>query len=74
MTLDELPDGGQGRIAAVHGAGVFRRRLLEIGFLPGTMVSRAGAAPTGDPLLFRLRSTVVSLRRADAARVELEAA
>jgi Fe2+ transport system protein FeoA len=49
----------------------FRLRLMELGFTPGARVARVGQAPVGDPLLFRVRGATVSLRRADAACIEV---
>jgi Fe2+ transport system protein FeoA len=46
-------------------------RLLEMGFVPGVEVSLVKRAPLGDPLELRLRGYHVSLRRAEARRVEL---
>jgi len=70
--LAELPRGQRGVITQITGQGAFRRRLLELGLLPGTVVERAGQAPLGDPLSFRIRGAVISLRRRDAATVEIE--
>jgi ferrous iron transport protein A len=71
-TLDKLPVGTEARISAVTGRGVFRRRLLELGLLPGTPITRTGQAPLGDPLSFRVRGAVLCLRRAEAMTVALE--
>lgn len=73
MRLSELANGDRGAVTAVGGAGTFRRRLLELGLVPGTVVTRVGAAPLGDPVRYRLRGAVLTLRRADAQHVELEA-
>jgi ferrous iron transport protein A len=72
MTLDQLRPGQQARVARVNGQGAFRRRLLELGLLPGALVERTGQAPLGDPLTFRVRGAVLGLRREDARAVELE--
>jgi len=71
MTLDDLATGSEATVASVGGEGVFRRRLLELGLLPGTRVARIGQAPLGDPLRIRVRDVVLSIRRVDARRVEL---
>jgi ferrous iron transport protein A len=73
MTLDRLNAGKVGRVVAVGGVGPFRRRLLELGLLPGTPVQRTGQAPLGDPLSFRVRGAVLCLRRLEAAAIEVEA-
>lgn len=72
MDLSELDHGESAVIVTVAGGGPFRRRLLELGFLPGTTVTRAGRAPLGDPLAFRIRGAVLSLRRSDAALIRVE--
>jgi ferrous iron transport protein A len=74
MRLDEVGRGAEARVVEVSGEGAFRRRLLELGLLPGTSVRRVGEAPLGDPLLFRLRGFTLSLRRADASLVRVEPA
>ena len=53
-TLDRLPIGARATITAVRGEGPFRRRLLEMGMVPGTTIERTGQAPLGDPLQFRV--------------------
>jgi len=72
MTMDRLGTGQTGRVLQVRGAGAFRRRLLELGVLPGTLVVRTGQAPLGDPLSFRIRGAVLCLRRDQAAAIEVE--
>jgi len=71
MTLDELTTGQAAKVEQVRGEGVFRRRLLELGLVPGTEVMKVGQAPLGDPLRIRVRDAVLSIRRADARRVEV---
>jgi ferrous iron transport protein A len=73
MTLDELRPGEQAVVSQVCGDGVFRRRLLEHGLLPGTRIERTGQSPFGDPLSYRVRGAVLCLRRADAHAIVLEA-
>ena len=71
MTLDLLETGDSATIASIGGRGAFRRRLLELGILPGTSIRRTGQAPLGDPLSFRVRDAVVCLRRSEAALIGL---
>lgn len=72
MTLDQLAPGQVARISAVGGSGSFRRRLLELGLLPGTEVLRTGQAPLGDPLSFRVRGAVLCLRRQEARTITVQ--
>lgn len=72
MDLSDLKRGESAVISSVAGSGAFRRRLLELGLLPGTPIQRAGQAPLGDPLAFRVRGAVLSLRRRDARLVQVD--
>ena len=72
-TLSELCVGGRGRIAAIHGADDISIRLLEMGLTPGVELEIVGAAPLGDPLELEVRGYRLSVRKSEAARVELEA-
>lgn len=71
-TLGSIPFGSVATIGTVRGERGFRRRLLELGFLPGTSVRLLAAAPMGDPLDVEVRGCRFSLRRADAALVEVD--
>lgn len=66
VTLARLPHRTSARIVAVGGARSFRRRLLELGFLPGIEVQVLGAAPLGDPLDIEVRGCRFSLRATEA--------
>lgn len=73
MTLNDIPIGARARIVGFNaGAGPFRRKLLSFGLLPGTEVAVARVAPLGDPLELRVRGYALSLRRQEAATLEVE--
>ena len=74
MTLEQLAPGESGLVGAIEGRTPFRRRLLELGLMPGTVIERTGQAPLGDPLTFRVRGAVLCLRRAEARLVSIERA
>lgn len=71
-TLSELPVGGRGRVLRVLQADEISSRLLEMGLTPGVEVQVLGAAPLGDPIELALRGYRLSVRRSEAARVEVE--
>lgn len=71
MTLDRLALGQRARVTAVDGEGSFRRRLLELGLVPGTEIERTGQAPLGDPMTYRVRGAVLCLRANDARCVRV---
>ncbi|MDP2316020.1 MAG: FeoA family protein [Pseudomonadota bacterium] len=68
-TLAHLPLRRPAQIEAVGGERAFRRRLLELGFLPGVAVQLIGVAPMGDPLEIEVRGCRFSLRRAEAEAI-----
>lgn len=72
MTLDKLIPGMSGKITSVHGEGLLRRRLLEMGLTPRTVVKVRKVAPLGDPIELYLRSYVLTIRKDDAAMIEIE--
>ena len=69
--LSALTSGESAIIAGIDGEPVFRRRLLEMGFLHGTRVRAGKVAPLGDPLTYELRGYEICLRREDAGRIRL---
>ncbi len=71
MTLDKLPAGQSATISAVGGEGALRCRLLDMGLIPGTTVTVHKIAPMGDPMELWLRGYSLTLRLADAQRIEL---
>jgi len=71
LSLAQLQVGDSAEVVAVRGQGAIAVRLLEMGFVPGSKVSVVKAAPFGDPLELRVRGYHVSLRLAEAARVEV---
>jgi ferrous iron transport protein A len=71
-TLAEIPLGRTVRVRSIAGPRAFRRRLLEMGLVPGTTVRVVTIAPLGDPLRIEVRHGQWSIRRAEAAQIEIE--
>ena len=72
MRLDALEIGKDAIVAAVESEDTaLRQHILDMGLTPGTEVTMMRYAPMGDPLEIRLRGYELTLRRADAARIEL---
>lgn len=72
MTLDMLKNGRAATITGIRSTDAERRRLLDLGILPGTRVENVMASPLGDPVAYRVRSAVVALRREQARLIEIE--
>lgn len=69
--LDALAPGRHALIDSVSARDETRRRLLELGFTPGTLVDCLMRAPSGDPTAYRVRSAVIALRREDARKIRV---
>jgi Fe2+ transport system protein FeoA len=72
MTLKDLGIGKSGIVSAVGGEKILRKRLLEMGITPRTVVTVKKAAPMGDPIELLLRGYVLSLRLSDAEKITIK--
>ena len=72
LYLSDLRRRAAANVVAVHGADGVSLRLLEMGLVPGTQVTRVGSGPMGDPLEFELLGFSLSLRKTEARRVEVQ--
>ena len=70
-TLKTLKPGMEARVVRVHGEGALRRRIMEMGLTPGAPIRVRKIAPLGDPVEILVRGYALSLRKADAALVEI---
>jgi ferrous iron transport protein A len=70
-TLVEVPRKTEVIITAVLGARSFRRRLMEMGLVPGTPIKVIEVAPLGDPLEIEVRTSRLSIRKAEAAQIRV---
>ena len=68
-TLRDCRAGDRAVVAKILGQGAFRRRLMEMGFLPGAEVRIVKYAPLRDPIEFVVKDYHVSLRREEAEKV-----
>lgn len=71
MTLDQLPLGQSAKVLKLTGAAAVRRRLMEMGITPAATIEAIRWAPLGDPLDVKIRGYHLSLRREEAAAVEI---
>ena len=72
QTLDQLAVGGSCVIRQVgNQRGAVKRRLIDMGLTPGTVVKLIKTAPLGDPMEVQLRGYELSLRKADAAQIQV---
>lgn len=71
-TIANLPLGVEAIVRHIRTARPIARRLLELGLVPGTRITITRIAPLGDPLELRLRNYSLSIRRSEAAAIEVD--
>lgn len=71
MTLKDLPIGKSATLLTVGGEGALRQHFLDMGLIPGADVTMVKYAPMGDPVELRVHSYELTLRLADAEKIEI---
>ena len=67
--LSGLSVGQAARVVEIHTSGGVRRRLQDLGLIPGARVACIQRSPLGDPTAYLIRGAVVALRRRDADQI-----
>ena len=71
ITLDKLRKGQKAIVSRVMCRGAERRRLMDLGILPGTEIWVEMGNPLGDPIAYYLRESIIALRNTQAQNVEI---
>lgn len=74
MTYRTLKDSAVGekvQVAEIAAVGAMRRRLQDIGMIPGTEVECLHKSPPGDPVAYLVRGAVIALRSEDSANIKI---
>ena len=72
-TLRDAKIGETVNVVKLHGEGAVKRRIMDMGITKGTSVYVRKVAPLGDPIEVTVRNYELSLRKADAEMIEVEA-
>ena len=72
-TLADLTVGSIGQVVSVELSGLLRRRILDLGLVPGTPVQCIRKSPAGNPVAYRIRGTLIALRSDDARLIKVYA-
>ena len=72
MTLDKVAVGGAVKIARLNGAGPVKRRIMDMGLTKGTEVKVCKIAPLGGPIELTVWGYELSIRKDEAAAIEVE--
>lgn len=73
MTLKDLRRGKSATVLKLNGEGALRRRIMDMGITRGTRLTVLKVAPLGDPIEISVRGYSLSLRKEDAALIEVSA-
>ena len=72
MTLDELKIGQSAIITKVGGDGALRQHFLDMGVIPGSELTLVKFAPMGDPMQLLIHGYELTLRKDDAAKIDID--
>ena len=71
MTLDSMETGATAKVVRINGAGAVKRRIMDMGITKGVEVTLRKVAPLGDPIEITLRGYELSIRKSEAAAIEV---
>lgn len=71
-TLRNLKPGEHAKIKSIGGQGVIRRRIVDMGLVPGMDITLERYAPLGDPMEVKIKNLLISLRKEEAETIVLE--
>jgi Fe2+ transport system protein FeoA len=72
--LSELKKGDRGKVVRISGGGGINQRLMDMGLIAGSEVEMQQVAPLGDPIEIRVKGYNLSLRKSEAASIDVELA
>jgi ferrous iron transport protein A len=72
LKLGDLKAGARAVVRKVSGEPGLLRRLMELGFVPGTTITLVRRAPMGDPIELRIRGAHFSIRNSEADRIDVD--
>ena len=72
MTLKEMKPGQSGQVLSIGESGPLKRRIMDMGITPGVALKVIKMAPLGDPIEINVRGYELSLRKEEAARIEVQ--
>lgn len=69
ILLNQLPVGKTARIKEILSTGISRRRFLDLGLTPNSLVSVERLSPSGNPIAFKIRGSIIALRKEEAQNI-----
>lgn len=71
-TLKDVPIGETVRVVKINGEGAIKRRIMDMGITKGVEIFVRKVAPLGDPIELNLRGYELTIRKADAEKIDVE--
>lgn len=71
-SLDDLPLNHKGIIIELNCNSSIKRRLLDLGLVPGTYITPVFTSPFGEPTAFEFRNTIISIRKDDCIFIKVK--
>ncbi len=73
LTLGDLKLGQQGKVVNIASIcqGAERRRFMDLGIVPGTVIEAELTSPSGDPTAYKIRGALIALRREQAQLINI---
>lgn len=72
MNLRQVKVGDTAKVVKIYGEGALKRRIMDMGITKGVNITVRKVAPLGDPIELTVRGYELSLRKADAEKIEVE--
>lgn len=69
ILLHQLPVGKTARVKEILNSGISRRRFLDLGLIPNSLVSVERLSPSGNPIAFNIRGSIIALRIEEAQNI-----
>lgn len=69
LPLSTLSVGKKGKVSAVSVDGLLRRRLLDLGIVPDSIIEVVRISPAGDPIAYLIKGSLIGLRKSEAGRI-----
>lgn len=72
ITLDNLKIGRSGKVIKINNSGSIRRRLLDLGLVPGSVISAILSSPFNDPIAYQIKNAIIAIRKDDSKNIIVE--
>ena len=70
-SLHNIPIGSSVKINFISSTGIQRRRFLDLGLIPGSTVVVERTSPSGNPIAYRVRGSLIALRNEEAQHIKV---